>query len=261
MNKATSYIARKPDEQGVIHYPEDEHQVWSLLYNRQMTAIKDRACDEYHQGIELLGLRPDRIPQLPELDAVFTADKQAGRWPGFRRLFPLIVFLNYWPTGSFPVATFIRRRDELDYLQEPDIFHEIFGHCPLLTNPDFAALTEAYGRMGLTASKEERVYLARLYWMTVEFGLLRSGEDLKIYGGGILSSYSETLYALDSDKPLRKNFDLLDVLRTPYRIDILQPVYFIIPGLSELQRIVESDVMAAVHEAMKLGLHPPLYQS
>ncbi|MRI34385.1 phenylalanine 4-monooxygenase [Endozoicomonas sp. OPT23] len=260
MKTASSYTARKPDASGLIDYPDSEHEVWSLLYNRQMTVIIDRACPEYHQGLDLLGLTADRIPQLPELDAVLqqTTGWSVARVPAlisFDRFFQLLA------NRQFPAATFIRRKDELDYLQEPDIFHEVFGHCPLLTNPDFAALTEVYGKMGLAASKEERVYLARLYWMTVEFGLVQSGdsEGLKIYGGGILSSHSETLYALDSDQPVRKAFDLIDVLRTPYRIDILQPVYFIIPEFHELKSIVESDIMEAVREAMKLGMHKPLF--
>ena len=104
--------------------------------------------------------------------------------------------------------------DELEYLQEPDIFHEIFGHCPLLTNRAFADFTQIYGELGYRASKEDRVYLARLYWMTVEFGLLKTNNGLKIYGGGILSSPGESVYSLDSDKPERRPFKLLDVLRT-----------------------------------------------
>ena len=259
MSKSSSYKARKPGEDGVIRYPDHEHETWSLLYKRQMEAIEQRACKEYHQGIELLDLKSGRIPQLAELDQVL--NKMTG-W-SVARVPALISFDRFFQllaNRQFPVATFIRRKEELDYLQEPDIFHEVFGHCPLLTNPDFAALTEAYGRLGLSASKEERVFLARLYWMTVEFGLVQSQQGLRIYGGGILSSYSETLYALDSDKPVRKPFDLDEVLRTPYRIDILQPIYFIIPEFSELKAIVESDIMAAVQKAMKRGLHPPLYQ-
>lgn len=158
----------------------------------------------------------------------------------------------------FPVATFIRRRDELDYLQEPDIFHEIFGHCAMLTNPAFAHFTHLYGRLGLHASKEERVYLARLYWFTVEFGLLQGEEGLRIYGGGILSSIGETAYAL-SGKPEQQPFDLLEILRTPYRIDIMQPTYFVLPRLDTLYGLEGQGIMAAVAEARRLGLRPPRF--
>ncbi|HAR75246.1 MAG TPA: phenylalanine 4-monooxygenase, partial [Psychrobacter sp.] len=128
-------------------------------------------------------------------------------------------FFKLLADKRFPVATFIRRFDDMDYIEEPDIFHEIVGHCPLLTHPAFAIFNETYGKLGLNATKQERLYLARLYWFTIEFGLMgATKETRKIYGGGILSSPSETIYAL-SDEPDCRAFDLIDVLRTPYRID------------------------------------------
>ena len=144
-------------------------------------------------------------------------------------------------------------------MQEPDIFHEIFGHCPLLTNQNFADFTETYGRLGLAASKEERVYLARLYWMTVEFGLLNTVKGVRIYGGGILSSYGESAYALDSGTPVRTPLDPLLALRTPYRIDILQPLYYVIDSLSVLHQLCEMDLMALVHQAMSMPLLPAMF--
>jgi phenylalanine-4-hydroxylase len=156
------------------------------------------------------------------------------------------------------VATFIRTPEELDYLQEPDIFHEIFGHCPLLTNPWFAEFTHTYGKLGLAASKEERVYLARLYWLTIEFGLLDTSQGQRIYGGGILSSPKETLYCL-SDAPQRLAFDPIEAMRTPYRIDILQPLYFVLPELKRLFELAHEDIMAMVQQAMRLGLHAPKF--
>lgn len=148
----------------------------------------------------------------------------------------------------------------MDYIEEPDIFHEIVGHCPLLTHPAFAAFNETYGKLGLSATKEERWFLARLYWFTIEFGLVGSRiENRRIYGGGILSSPSETVYALReySDQqgesshqverqPEHRAFDLLDVLRTPYRIDQIQPIYYVIDELDTLFDIVNSDIMGAV---------------
>ena len=163
---------------------------------------------------------------------------------------------------KFPAATFVRSRDELDYLQEPDIFHEIFGHTPLLTNRHFADFTHTYGKLGLAASKEDRVFLARMYWFTVEFGLLQPpGQPLKIYGGGILSSIGETEYAYSSDIPQRKRFNILDVLRTPYRIDIMQPLYYQLEDMRELGELTQLDLMALVQEARQRGLYPPLFPS
>ncbi|MGB2081849.1 MAG: phenylalanine 4-monooxygenase, partial [Psychrobacter sp.] len=137
--------------------------------------------------------------------------------------------------------------------------HEIVGHCPLLTHPAFAAFNETYGKLGLDASKEERWFLARLYWFTIEFGLMGATKDSRrIYGGGILSSPSETVYAL-SDEPECRAFDLIDVLRTPYRIDQIQPIYYVIDDLDTLFDIVNSDIMGAVKKAMSLGLFAPAY--
>ena len=260
MKKPSTYKARKPDPSGFIRYSAEEHKTWGILYDRQMKVLPGRACSEFLDGLELLNLPSDRIPQLSEVDEGL--QKTTG-W-GVARVPALISFDRFFKLLSerkFPVATFIRTRDDLDYLQEPDIFHEIFGHCPLLTNQDFADFTATYGRLGLEASKEERVYLARLYWMTVEFGLLSTSEGLRIYGGGILSSYSESLYCLDSDKPVRKAFDALEALRTPYRIDILQPLYYLLDDLSGLHELAAMNIMSLVHEAMKLGLHAPLFDS
>ena len=159
----------------------------------------------------------------------------------------------------FPAASFVRHRSEMEYLQEPDIFHEIFGHCPLLTNPAFADFTQAYGKLGLAASKEDRVFLARLYWFTVEFGLLNTDNGLRIYGGGILSSPGETEYAINDAKAERKTLDVVDVLRTPYRIDIMQPIYFMLNEVRQLDDLRKLDIMALVEQAKALGLHEPKF--
>ncbi|MEG0007125.1 MAG: phenylalanine 4-monooxygenase [Aeromonas sp.] len=259
---ATLYTAHQPDAQGFIHYDDEEQGTWQILIERQLAALAGKACDEYMAGLERLALHPDRIPQLAEINAVL---QPATGWSvvavpaliSFDRFFSLLA------NRQFPVATFIRRRDELDYLQEPDIFHELFGHCAMLTNPAFAHFTHVYGQLGLKASKEERVFLARLYWFTVEFGLVQgtqAGESagLRIYGGGILSSIGETGYAL-SGQPKLQPFDLVEVLRTPYRIDIMQPIYFVLPSLDALYQLAEQDIMAGVSEARRLGLHPPRF--
>ncbi len=206
--KTTHYVAREPDAQGHIHYPDAEHAVWQTLVERQLKLLEGRACQEYLDGLDQLALPRERIPQLGEINRVLAATTgwQVERVPA---LIPFQRFFELLASKRFPVATFIRTPEELDYLQEPDIFHEIFGHCPLLTNPWFAEFTHTYGQLGLAASKEERVYLARLYWMTVEFGLVDTPAGRRIYGGGILSSPKETLYSLSSE-PEQQAFDPLE---------------------------------------------------
>ncbi|MFC0709172.1 phenylalanine 4-monooxygenase [Azorhizophilus paspali] len=256
---ATPYVARQPDERGFIHYSEAEHAVWRTLIERQSALIEGRACVQYLDGIRRLGLPRERIPQLDEINRVLESATgwQVARVPA---LIPFQTFFELLADRRFPVATFIRRPEELDYLQEPDIFHELFGHCPMLTNSWFAAFTHTYGRLGLAASKEERVYLARLYWMTVEFGLVDTPAGRRIYGGGILSSPKETLHCL-SGTPKHQPFDPLEAMRTPYRIDILQPLYFVLPDLRRLFEVACQDIMALVRQAMRLGLHPPKFPS
>ncbi|CUS49097.1 MAG: phenylalanine-4-hydroxylase PhhA [Idiomarinaceae bacterium HL-53] len=256
--KESKYVSKTPDEHGIIHWSNDDNQVWHDLVARQLEIIPGKACDEYMRGLELLDLPKDSIPQLGEINKVLseTTGWQVARVPA---LIPFDEFFRLLANKEFPVATFIRTREEFDYLQEPDIFHEIFGHCPLLTNPAFAHFTHQYGRLGYAASPKERVYLARLYWFTVEFGLLETEKGLRIYGGGILSSPGETVYALESDKPERVPLKPLDALRTPYRIDIMQPIYYTLRDVNQLFEISDMDIMALVHEAMELGLFEPKF--
>lgn len=256
--KQTQYVSREPDEQGIIHWSDEENAVWHDLVARQLKLMPGKACDEYMEGLRLIDLPQDRIPQLGEINEVLAATTgwQVAQVPA---LIPFDEFFRLLANRQFPVATFIRTREEFDYLQEPDIFHEIFGHCPLLTNQAFADFTHLYGKLGLAASPKERVYLARLYWFTVEFGLLSTKDGLRIYGGGILSSPGETEYAVNSDTPERKPLKVLDALRTPYRIDIMQPIYYTIESVDELFKIGEQDIMAQVHEAMELGLFEPKF--
>lgn len=258
MNLSSTYVSRLPDAAGLVHYTEDEDRVWAELYARQHRAIQGKACAEYVEGLQLLGLPTDRVPQLPEISRVLrrTSGWELAYVPA---LIPFEQFFQLLAAKKFPAATFVRRRDELNYLQEPDLFHELFGHAPLLTNKYFAEFTHTYGKLGLAANEEDREFLARLYWFTVEFGLIQPrGGDLRIYGGGILSSIGETEYAV-GPKPLRKRFDALEALRTPYRIDIMQPVYFVIEELRELYELAGSDIMALVARAKQLGLHAPLF--
>ena len=267
------YLSHQPDSQGHIHYSDDENAMWQALLTRQAKQIPNRACSAYIEGLEKLNLPSTHIPQLHDIDEILQATTgwQTAAVPAlisFGKFFKLLA------NKRFPVATFIRRFEDMDYIEEPDVFHEIVGHCPLLTHPAFAAFNETYGKLGLDASKEERWFLARLYWFTIEFGLVGSHPDnRRIYGGGILSSPSETIYALNGsdtlqqsnhqqqpqNQPEHRAFDLLDVLRTPYRIDHIQPIYYVIDDLDALFDIVDSDIMGKVKQAMALGLFEPTY--
>lgn len=258
MGKGTNYEAKVPDENGIIHYTADEDAVWRDLINRQMEIVEGRACDEFMQGLKWLDLPRDRVPQPEEVSSVL---REHTGWEvapvpaliNFDRFFGLL------SEKRFPAASFIRTREEMEYLQEPDIFHEIFGHCAMLTDPGFADFTEAYGKAGVDASKKERVMLARLYWFTVEFGLMRQHGGIRICGGGINSSPGETVYALESDTPDRRPFDALDALRTPYRIDIYQTVYYVLENLDQMYELADSDLLGLIHKAEELGEFEPTY--
>jgi phenylalanine-4-hydroxylase len=258
MAKNTQYVSHQAGLDGNINWSETENKIWQDLVEQQMKIIQGRACDEYMHGLELLNLPHDRVPQLSEVNSVLEAATgwQVAQVPS---LINFDEFFRLLANKQFPVATFLRTRAEFDYLQEPDIFHEIFGHCPLLTNPAFAHFTHTYGKLGYAASKEDRVYLARLYWFTVEFGLLNTPDGTRIYGGGILSSPGETLHSLESDDAERYELDPLEVVRTPYRIDIMQPVYFLLKSFEQLFELAEMDIMAIVKRAKTMGLHAPKF--
>lgn len=258
MAKTSTYVSKQSDDSGFIQWTDEENQIWHELITRQLECIKGKACDEFFEGLDKLQLPLDRVPQLSEVSEVLLATTgwQCAEVPA---LINFESFFKLLSEKKFPVATFIRRREHFDYLQEPDIFHEIFGHCAMLTNPAFSEFTHKYGQLGLAATKEERVYLARLYWFTVEFGLMKQNDELRIYGGGILSSPGETEYAANSDTPERFPINVLDVFRTPYRIDIMQPKYFMIEQINDLFDLSQMDLMNLVREAMKLGLFEPTF--
>ncbi len=258
MKSSSAYVSRPPGKHGYIDYSKDEHAVWETLYSRQIKVIRNRACAEFLQGLEILDLGTSQIPQLPDINRKLAQTTGWGVEPvpaliGFEQFFSLLA------SCRFPAATFIRNRQDLDYLQEPDIFHEIFGHCPLLTDPSYAAFSQRYGELGLSASPAARIMLARLYWFTIEFGLVETTAGLRIYGGGILSSYQETIYSLESDQPLRVHLNPVDVFRTPYRIDVLQRIYFKLKQLSDLRDLAKLDLMAMVEQAQAMGMKKSLY--
>src|SRR5437660_2424959 len=221
-------------EQNWQAYAEDEHAVWRLLFERQQKLLKRRACREYLDGLQQLGVAAGGIPDFRRLSDIL--DRATGwRIVAVPGLVPDDVFFAYLAARRFPSTCFIRRRDQLDYLQEPDVFHDIYGHVPMLMNPVFADYMQAYGEGGLKALHLGHLAeLPRLYWYTVEFGLVATPEGLRIYASGILSSAGESVYCLDDPRPYRMRFDLRRIMRTEYRIDRYQQTYFVIDGFDQL---------------------------
>jgi phenylalanine-4-hydroxylase len=229
-------------DQNWAGYTAEQHATWDILFARQRAMLPGRACRAFLDGIEILHLAKPGIPDFAELNAILQPRTgwQIVAVPG---LVPDDVFFGHLANRRFPAGNFIRRPDQLDYLQEPDIFHDVFGHVPMLADPVFADYMAAYGRGGLRALDLGMLkQLARLYWYTVEFGLIAEAGAMRIYGAGILSSYGESIFALDDPSPNRIGFDLERILRTKYRIDDFQQNYFVIPSLDELLRVtLESD--------------------
>ncbi len=254
----SNYISKTPDANGYINYIDEEHSVWSELYTRQIKIIENRAYQDYIDGLTKLKLNPEQIPQLPDIDIIL---KQHTGWS--IQAVPALIsnqkFYQLLSEKKFPVATFIRRREELDYLQEPDIFHEFFGHCPLITSQPYADFMEKYGKLALQASDKQLAKLARLYWFTIEFGLISTDTGLRTYGGGILSSKQETVYCIDSDIPERRKFCPLTIFRTPYRIDILQTVYYVIDSLEQLFQSLDENIFDLIEQSNQLGDLPKTF--
>jgi phenylalanine-4-hydroxylase len=223
-------------------YTPEEHATWDTLFARQAKLLPGRAAGAYLKGLEALRLSESGIPDFEELSErlMKLTGWQVVAVPG---LVPDDVFFEHMANRRFVAGNFIRRPDQLDYLQEPDVFHDVFGHVPMLADPVFADYLEAYGRGGVRAMELGALkQLGRLYWYTVEFGLVEEAGDLRIYGSGIVSSSAESRFALESDSPNRIRFDLARVMRTEYRIDDFQQNYFVIPSFDELLRVtVETD--------------------
>ena len=221
-------------EQNWQAYSEEEHAIWRLLFERQQRLLVGRACREYLKGLSGLGVAADGVPDFRRLSDIL--DRATGwRIVAVPGLVPDEVFFAHLARRRFPSTCFIRRRDQLDYLQEPDVFHDICGHVPLLMNPVFADYMQAYGEGGLKALGLGHLqHLARLYWYTVEFGLIATEEGLRIYGSGILSSAGESVFSLSDPRPRRLRFDLRRIMQTRYRIDNFQQLYFVIGDFQEL---------------------------
>lgn len=214
-------------------YTEADHDIWRQLYRRQTAQVARYACDEFIEALYALELS-DRIPDFERVNAIL-AKATGWRIVAVPGLIPDDVFFAHLAKRQFPVTVWMRKPEELDYIVEPDLFHDFFGHVPLLFNPVFAGYMEAYGRKGPEALALNSVkLLARLYWYMVEFGLIRTARGVRAFGAGMLSSHSELAYAVDSPEPNRVRFDLERVMRTDYKIDAFQETYFVLDSFDEL---------------------------
>ena len=222
-------------------YTPEEHARWSLLYKRQIEMLRGRACSEFMDGLTALDLNAGGIPNFDKLNESL---HKLTSWTvaAVPHLAPDAVFFEHLANRRFPAGRFIRSERQLDYLQEPDVFHDVFGHVPMLVNPAFADFMQVYGEGGVRSLSFDCLdLLARLYWYTVEFGLVRTAEGLRIYGSGIVSSYAESKFALENLSPNRIAFNMLRIMRTDFRIDDFQQTYFVVDSFETLLREVCKD--------------------
>ena len=232
-------------------YTSGEHEMWEKLYKRQTGMLGGRACDEFYDGLKQLGIDKGGIPDFRELNPKLEA---LTGWnlvpvPG---LIPDEPFFTHLANRRFPVGRFIRKPEEMDYLQEPDIFHDVFGHAPLLALPEFGDYMAAYGRGGLRAMEFGTLEnITRLYWYTVEFGLIGKPGDMKNYGAGIVSSYAESVFSLEARSPNRIAFDIPRIMKTEYRYDDFQQTYFVIDSFKQLLDETTGQDFAPIYERIK----------
>jgi phenylalanine-4-hydroxylase len=231
-------------------YSTDEHAIWNRLFRRQQTQLGERVVPAFKRGVEALGLGPHGIPRFEALNERL---KALTGWsvvavPG---IVPEEIFFHHLANRQFVAGRFIRTVAQLDYLEEPDVFHDVFGHVPLLADPAYARYMQAYGEAGVQARQGRTLgELARLYWYTVEFGLMRAGDQLRLFGAGIVSSNGESEYALDSAEPLRIGFDVRRTMRTEYRIDSFQKNYFVIESFEDLVRLTADADFTDLYEEL-----------
>lgn len=238
-------------DQGWQNYTNEEHDIWRVLFERQQKALAGHVCQDYLDGLSALGIDASGVPDFEKMN------RQLRRLTGWEvvavpGLVPGKPFFQMLANRQFPAGTFIRRRDQLDYLEEPDIFHDVFGHVPLLTNPAYADYMAAYGRIGLEAIANKGVkFLSRLNWYTIEFGLIRRPEGIQIYGAGIVSSFGEARYVVDDPSAHHLGFDLERVMRTGYYIDDFQASYFVIDGFEDLFARIEGRDFVGLYDRLR----------
>ncbi|MFC4254061.1 phenylalanine 4-monooxygenase [Altererythrobacter xixiisoli] len=237
-----AHLAEDWVEAAQRQYSPDDHAIWDALYARQTDILPGRACSAFMTGLEKLRLDRGGVPEFARLSA------ELGALTGWSvvpvpMLIPDHVFFWHLANRRFPAGNFIRTRASFDYIEEPDVFHDVFGHVPMLTDPVFADYMQEYGRAGWKAMRYNRLKaLGALYWYTVEFGLIQEAEGLRIYGAGILSGPQEAVFALDGQSPNRIMLNVDRVMRTDYVISDLQPTYFVIDSFADLyHQTVERD--------------------
>ena len=230
-------------------YTSEDHGVWDLLYQRRMAALKDTGSRLFLEGAERIGLQPDRVPELADVN------RRLSAWTGWMAVpvsgfLPAREFFECLGARRFPTTVKVRPRAQLDYLPEPDIFHDVFGHVPLHANPVFASFLQRFGASAATAKTDPQVQaMARLFWFTVEFGLIREHGEIKVYGSGLISSHGDAANAL-GPKCDRRPFSLPAVLNQPFEIDHLQDVLFVIDSFDEL-----FEAVAEAQQNLGLGMH------
>lgn len=236
-------------------YSAQHHDLWRRLFDRQVSLAKTHACPEFLEGLKDL----DVAAGIPDFEQTNRALRRRTGWeliavPG---LIPNDAFFTHLANRRFPVSWWIREEREIDYLVEPDVFHDFFGHVPLLSHPVFADYMQAYGQQGLAAQAAGQVQrLSRLYWYMVEFGLIKGAQGLRAFGAGILSSFGETRYAIESSIPHRVRFDLGRVLRSEYRIDTYQATYFVVEDFEELFEASRGDLLP-LYDELRFRLDVP----
>jgi phenylalanine-4-hydroxylase len=239
-------------DQGWSDYTSQEHAVWKTLFARQTQLLPGLACEAFVAGMRDLPMGPDAIPDFRELSKALM-ERTGWQIVAVPGLVPDDVFFTHLANRRFPAGNFIRKADELDYLKEPDVFHDVFGHVPMLMHPVMADFIQAYGQGGLRAQSIGKLQeLARVYWYTVEFGLVQEAQGTRIYGAGIASSFSESIFSVQDASPNRIAFELERVMRTHYRIDDFQESYFVLNNLDDLLALQRID-FDPVYERLNSG--------
>ena len=259
MTKDINYTSLQQDAQGYFPYTAEDDAVWGELFNRQMSFLPGKVAPEYLDGVKKLGLNAAKTPQVKDIDAKLDALTGAGA-EGVPAIIPPSQFYALLAQRKFPVATFLRRREHMDYIKEPDLFHEVFGHCPMLTNAAYCDFIEGFGKRAKSLGKGYSWHMFRLFWFTVEFGMIRTPDGLRAYGAGIVSSPAEAAHAMSSNAEMQ-DFDLLTVFRTPYRINIVQPTYFVIESFGQLASVLDADFGTHIERAKSMGDLPALFQA
>jgi phenylalanine-4-hydroxylase len=236
--------------QNWAHFSAEEHRVWDVLFARQQARLAGRAVSAFEEGLGILRLSRPGIPDFHELNERLF-ERTAWTVVAVPGLVPDEVFFRHLSRRQFPAGNFIRSAAQLDYLEEPDVFHDVFGHVPMLADPRVADVLQALGEQGLAALASNNLHrLSRLYWYTIEFGLAREDGALKIYGAGLASSFGEAGFALDDPSPRRRPFDLEQVLRTRYRSDAFQRGYFVIDSFDALLRTLETADLDGLYDRL-----------